>query len=319
MYGYAVDLVRQMVTTRRSEPTRRWFRGISESGFHRVSYLDWGDPGNLEVVVCVHGLTRNARDFDVLARRLSKRYRVICPDIAGRGESSWLGDPNSYSYAQYMADMTALLARLEVEQVDWIGTSMGGLIGLLLAAWDETPIRRLVLNDVGPFLPRSALGRIAGYVGRAPGFTTLNEAEAYLRTIHAQTGQLSDTQWREFTLQSVNAVAEGGYALKYDPSISVGIRAGALTDVDVWSYWEQVKVPVLVLRGAESDMLLPETAAQMAKRGPGADVVEIPNCGHPPSLRVPEQVAVVETWLRQPKGAAVRTGLADTGAATTRR
>jgi pimeloyl-ACP methyl ester carboxylesterase len=305
-----------MVATRGSEPSRHWFRGISESGFHRVSYLDWGVPGNPEVVVCVHGLTRNARDFDTLARRLSRRYRVICPDIAGRGESSWLGDPNSYSYAQYMADMTALLARLEVEQVDWVGTSMGGLIGLLLAAWDETPIRRLVLNDVGPFLPRSALGRIASYVGRAPVFASLNEAEAYLRTTHAQTGQLSDAQWREFTIQSVNGVADGGYALKYDPAISIGIRAGALTDVDLWTYWERVKVPVLVLRGAESDMLLPETAAQMAVRGPGADVVEIPNCGHPPSLRTPEQVALVDTWLREQRNEAVRAGRPNTIAGT---
>ena len=289
-------------------PVRRWFRGISQAGFHRVSYLEWGDPENPDVVVCVHSLTRNARDFDVLATELSARYRVICPDVVGRGESDWVSDANAYSYAQYMADMTALLARLNVERVDWVGTSMGGLIGLLLAAWEDSPITRLVLNDVGAFLPRRGLARIAGYVGRASTFSDLDEAEAYFRSVYAQIGALTDTQWGDFARRSVRALPDGTYRLQYDPAIGVGVRAGSLTDVDLWAFWERVKCPVLILRGMESDLLLPDTAAKMAETGPGAKVIEIPDCGHPPSVQQPEQVALVVDWLGGPRKRSTKNG-----------
>jgi pimeloyl-ACP methyl ester carboxylesterase len=249
------------------------------------------------VLVCVHGLTRNARDFDTLAQQLSAQYRVICPDIVGRGDSDWLGDRSLYTYAQYLGDMTALLARLAVEEVDWLGTSMGGLIGIMLAAQPGTPIRRLVVNDTGPFIPQAALERLAGYVGKRPHFATFDEAEAHFRDVHAPFGALTDAKWHDLTRRSVRRSPDGGFMVRYDPEIGTALRQARPEDVDLWAVWEQLRCPVLVLRGEHTDLLLRETAAQMATRGPRANVVEVAGCGHAPALLDTQQIAVVADWL----------------------
>lgn len=271
--------------------------GLSALGFHTIAYTQWGRDDARRTVVCVHGLTRNGRDFDHLALDLADTHRVVCPDVVGRGKSGRLGNPDLYGYPQYLADMAALIARLDVESVDWVGTSMGGLIGLMLAAQPQSPIRRLVINDVGPFIPRAALERIAGYVGKDPVFDDIRGVEAYLRLVLMGFGQLSGEEWRHMAEHSARPLPDGRFGLAYDPGIGKAFTAQPLADVDLWPLWERIACPVLVLRGADSDLLLPETAAEMTRRGPQARLVEVSHCGHAPSLMKPEQIAAVRGFL----------------------
>ncbi len=294
-----------------SGPRLGSLRCLSPGGSHTMAYREWGAPDAARVVICVHGLTRNGRDFDTLAANLAAGLagagcRVVCPDVVGRGDSGWLADPAGYGFPQYLADMTLLLAHLEVEAVDWVGTSMGGLIGMMMAAQPGSLLRRLVLNDVGPFLPKAALEGIAGYVGRDPRFAGLAAAEAYFRDIHSGFGALTDREWRRLAETSVVAVegggeVEGALRLHYDPGIGAGFRMRPVEDVDLWAVWDRITVPSLVLRGADSGLLLPETAAEMTRRGPCAELVEIADCGHAPALLDPGQIALVRDWLMIPK------------------
>ncbi|MFO1350862.1 MAG: alpha/beta hydrolase [Gammaproteobacteria bacterium] len=274
--------------------------GLGPHGFHRLCYCEWGDPANDRVLICVHGLTRNARDFDFLAEALENDYRVLCPDIVGRGRSDWLSHPADYGYPLYLSDMAALIARSGAAEVDWVGTSMGGLIGMLLAAQPNSPIRRLVLNDVGPFLPKAALERIGAYLGKPVSFQKLEEMEAYLRVIAAPFGPLTDAQWRHLTQPSAKPLASGGYGFAYDPAIAAPFRGQPLADVDLWPVWAQLRCPVLVLRGAESDLLLRADAEAMTTRGPRARLVEFAGVGHAPMLMAADQIAVVRDWLCAP-------------------
>lgn len=279
--------------------TEQTVLGLSSSGFHRIAYTQWGEPDNPKVLVCVHGLTRNARDFDFLAQSLASDYRVLCPDIAGRGRSDWLSNKADYNYPQYLQDMVALIARSGATQVDWVGTSMGGLIGMLLAAQPNTPIRRLVINDVGPFIPRAALERIASYVGSSPHFASLAEMEAYIRRIAAPFGPLSDTQWHHLTEHGARQTEQGDYIFRYDPGIAEPFQALAGTDVDLWSYWDQVQCPTLLLRGQESDILRAEDARKMTQRGPRPELLEFAGIGHAPTLLDETQIKPVRDWLLQ--------------------
>jgi pimeloyl-ACP methyl ester carboxylesterase len=276
-------------------------KAVSPGGFHEVFYADWGDPAADRVVFCVHGLTRNGRDFDSLAAGLttSLPVRVICPDIAGRGRSQWLKDPLHYGYPQYMADMTALLAQLGLARVDWIGTSMGGLIGMFLAASPTAPIRRLVMNDVGPVLSRAALERIADYVGTDMRFANLTELETHLRRIHAPFGPLTDSQWRHLALHGHRYLADGSYGLAYDPGIAANVKLG-VQDWDFWSVWDAIACPALVLRGAQSDILSVETAETMTRRGPKAELASFAGIGHAPALMSRDQIETVRQWLARP-------------------
>ncbi len=270
---------------------------LGPHGFHRVVYTEWGDPDNERLVVCAHGLTRNGRDFDHLAAGLEGDRRVVCPDVVGRGESDWLSVKEDYAYPTYCADMAALLARLGADAVDWVGTSMGGLIGMMLAAQPGTPIRRLVVNDVGPFVPKAALERIVSYVGADPRFDTLPELEAYLRRIHAPFGPLGDEHWAHLARCSARELADGGYGLAYDPGIAAPLESAELQDMDLWGVWDAVRCPVLVLRGRDSDLLLSETAAEMCRRGPATDLVEWEGVGHAPMLMDRAQIETVRRWL----------------------
>ena len=270
---------------------------IGPHGFHRVAYSEWGGPDNRSVLMCVHGLTRNGRDFDFLAAALEDRYRVVCPDVAGRGRSDWLGNPEDYNNPQYVADMAALIARLGVDSVDWLGTSMGGLMGMMMAAMLGAPIRRLVLNDVGPWIPKSALERIGGYVGLDPHFDDMAGVEAYHRDVHASFGPLTDAQWAHLAVHNTRQREDGGCGLGYDPAIGEAFRSNPIQDVDLWALWDAVPCPVLVLRGAESDLLTKEVADEMTTRGPKAALVEFEDCGHAPALMAPDQIDAVRRWL----------------------
>lgn len=266
-------------------------------GVYRMAYREWGDPANPDVVVLAHGLTHNGQVFATLAQALAQRYRVVVPDVVGRGDSDWLRDPMGYQPAFYVQDMLALVARLGVERVDWLGTSMGGLIGMLLAALPGTPVRRLILNDVGPTLSREAIARIGGYVGKAPLFATPEQAEAYLRTVCASCGQHSDAQWAELT-QAMFAPSAGGWKIRYDPAIAVPFQHGANgDDLDLWGHYERIAGPVLVLRGETSDLLSRETAAAMRQRLPQTRVEEVPGVGHAPLFMHAEQIERVMHFL----------------------
>ena len=273
--------------------------GLTTTGFHRIAYTEWGKPNREPVVVCVHGLTRNGRDFDHLAAALQNRRRVACPDIVGRGRSGWLTDKQNYSFPTYCADMTALLARLDCESFDWVGTSMGGLIGMILAAQPNTPIKRLVINDIGPFVPKAAPERILTYVGKAPAFESKAEAERYLRDVHAPFGALDEGQWEHLAHHSTRQTQDGKYVLVYDPGIVVPMTATPPQDLDLWPLWDQIRCPVLVLRGADSDVLLPETVEEMKRRGHSVEAIEFDNVGHAPALMDRTQIDAVCDWLLQ--------------------
>jgi pimeloyl-ACP methyl ester carboxylesterase len=274
--------------------------GLGPHGFHRVAYADWRTPGSRRTLVCCHGLTRTGRDFDVLAASLEGEYRVVCPDVPGRGRSDWL-TPADYGYPVYLSDMAALIARIGADEVDWLGTSMGGLVGMMLAAQPKTPIRRLILNDVGPFLPAAAVARIAAYVGTNPRCGSLAEAEAYLKSVHAPFGPLTGDQWRQLAEHSVRRLPEGGWALHYDPAIAQGFQALPPGDVNLWPVWDAVSCPVLVLRGAVSDVLTADTARAMQDRGPkDVTVRELAGIGHAPVLMDADQIALVREWLGRP-------------------
>lgn len=274
---------------------------LSPAGLHRVAYAEWGDPANERVLLCVHGLARVGRDFDDLARALSGEYRVVCPDIVGRGRSARLLDPMHYQIPQYVADMVTLLARLNARTVHWVGTSMGGLIGMALAAQPGTPIARLVLNDVGPVLRAEALKRIADYIGNAPLFPDFAAAEAYIRAVSAPFGLTTDAQWRRLAETSVVRDG-GGFRLHYDPAIAVPLKAQQTgsTDIDLWPLYEAVKCPTLVVRGEFSDLLDRATHQEMAHRGPLATLAEVPGVGHAPMFMDDAQIAIVRKFLLNP-------------------
>jgi pimeloyl-ACP methyl ester carboxylesterase len=275
--------------------TLRHLSCLGAHGWFRVAYAEWAGPIGAPAVVCVHGLTRNGRDFDRLADALSRRYRVVAPDMPGRGKSDWV-PAEQYGYPLYLTVCAALLARLDIESVDWVGTSMGGLIGMLMAAQPNTPIRRLVVNDVGPLVAKPALERIASYVGQDPAFASVEEIEAYLRRVHAPFGPLSDAEWRVLAEHSWRRKPEGGLGLAYDPAIGNAFK-GKLDDVDLWSVWDQIKAPTLALRGEESDLLRAADAQAMAGRGPRARLVEFSGVGQAPALMAEDQIASVEAFL----------------------
>jgi pimeloyl-ACP methyl ester carboxylesterase len=273
--------------------------GQNSRGSHRIHYTEWGPPGAARVVVCVHGLTRNGRDFDTLARALQSECRVVCPDVAGRGSSDWLPAREDYTYPQYCADMTALLARVTggAQSLYWVGTSMGGIIGMMLAARPGTPIRKLVLNDVGALIPKAALERIASYVTRDPRFGSLGEVEAALRITLAPFGALTDAQWLHLAETSAKQHEDGSWRMRHDPAIGAPFREGPLADVELWPIWDAIACPTLLLRGAQSDLLPEETAQAMTRRGPGATLVEFKGVGHAPALMADDQVKVVRDFL----------------------
>lgn len=276
----------------------RDFMALGAAGFYRVAYTEWGDGDAPRTAICVHGLTRSGRDFDELAQALAARgYRVVCPDMPGRGESDWLPEASHYDIPAYCAAIASLIARLDVAEVDWVGTSMGGIIGMALAAQPRHPIRRMVLNDVGAFIPAAGLARIRDYVGCNMTHGTIEDVESHLRQVMAGFGPLSDAQWRSLAERSVRRGEGDTFTLRYDPKIGEAIRAAALEDANLWPLWAKVQRPVLLLRGGKSDILPAEVAEQMASTGPGCRLVTFAESGHAPSLMTDDQIGVVVDWL----------------------
>ncbi|OHC65801.1 MAG: alpha/beta hydrolase [Rhodocyclales bacterium GWA2_65_19] len=272
---------------------------LSAAGFHHMAYVEWGDAANPKVLVCVHGLTRCSRDFDFLAQAMADEYRVVCPDVVGRGRSDWLRNKSLYAVPQYCADMTTLLARLNVETVHWLGTSMGGLIGMALACQPESPITRLVLNDVGPVIAGASLTRIGEFLGHAPRFDNIEQAEAFVRFVSATFGSFSDAQWRHLTVHVTRTAADGKVEFVYDPGIAQSFREDASggKDIELWPLYDAIACPTLLLRGATSDLLTHAAALEMSQRGPRAKLIEVSGVGHAPMLMNDAQVAPVREFL----------------------
>ncbi len=295
-----------------TEPTLEFINCPDASGGHRMAYWQWGNPQADHVIVCVHGLSRQGRDFDVLAKALVARgggaVRVVCPDVAGRGQSDWLKDPMGYQIPNYAADMLALLAHLKPVTLDWVGTSMGGLIGMVIGAQPDTAlsasVRRLVLNDVGPTIQWQALQRIGQYLGNAPRFASLAQAAQAMWVVSTGFGPHTPEEWLALSAPMVKPMtdAQGGVALHYDPAIAVPFRAiteeaAAAGEKVMWQLYDAIRAKTLLLRGADSDLLTPGTAQAMTERGPKARLVEFAGVGHAPTLVADDQVAWVVDFL----------------------
>lgn len=265
-----------------------------------LAWVEWGEPEAGQVIVCVHGLTRNARDFDALARALAESgARVLCVDVAGRGKSGWLEDPMRYTVPVYARQLTTWLDALGLESVDWVGTSMGGLIALEMARSRPQRFRRLVLNDIGPFIAKEALAPIKAYLGLDLSFPDLAQLEAHLRAIHAGFGQLPDEVWRHLAMHSARREGDR-LRLHYDPRIREPFLRAAAEDIVMWDAWQALTCPVLVLRGADSAILARDTAERMTTTGPRAKVVVFAGVGHAPALFDPAQIATVADFLAPP-------------------
>lgn len=284
---------------------------LNSQGFHRLHYTDLGDPANPRAVICVHGLTRNCRDFDALATVLQDQLRVVSVSIAGRGKSDWLPKPEDYGYPQYMADMTALIARVTAtgaEDISWVGTSMGGMLGMLLASRPNNPIRRLVLNDVGAVIPKESMARIGAYAGKILRFNSLEETEAWLRVALAPFGPLTDAQWRHLTTHNSKQHDDGSWSMNYDPAIALPFQKAQSRDIELWNFYDAIRCPTLLLRGALSDVLPRDIAVQMTQRGPRAELVEFGGIGHAPALMSDDQIRAVQDFLLQGQSATVAKG-----------
>ncbi len=280
-----------------TEPMLRHVTCASPRGLHRIGYAEWGRR-DAPVLLCVHGLTRNGRDFDALAERLADRYRVVCPDMIGRGTSDWAPDHSLYAMPQYVSDCITLIARLDVQELTWLGTSMGGIIGMMVASLPGNPIRRLILNDIGPELGKTGLSRIGGSIGDDPGFASFEEGERTLRGRMFEFGPHTDEQFRYLSRHYV-VQRDGRWAFHYDPAIATAFHAAPATTPppSLWPFFEAINCPVRVIRGSTSDILSEATTGEMAARGPKARTAVIPDVGHAPSLIAPEQIAVVERLL----------------------
>ncbi|HMC15967.1 MAG TPA: alpha/beta hydrolase [Albitalea sp.] len=277
---------------------------LDSRGLHRMAYWEWGDAANPKVLVCAHGLSRQGRDFESLALALQSDYRVVAPDVVGRGRSDWLTDPMGYQLPAYVSDMVTLLARLNAKELHWVGTSMGGLIGLGLASLPNSPIQRLVLNDVGPTIQPEAVQRIGSYLGLPMHWATLEEAADYMLSISKGFGVHTREQWLRLT-EPMLKPEPGGFKPHYDPNIAVPFRAmtaemAAAGEAALWRSYDAIRCPTLLLRGADSDLLTRDTASAMTQRGPQAKLHEFVDVGHAPMLVVPDQIAVVREFLLNP-------------------
>jgi pimeloyl-ACP methyl ester carboxylesterase len=279
---------------------------LSLAGLHRMSYKEWGDENNPKVLVCVHGVTRVADDFDSMAQALASDYRVIAPDIVGRGRSDWLKNPQLYRIPQYVSDIVTLLARVlpdgEGQSVDWFGTSMGGLIGLGLASLPGNPIRKLVLNDIGPVLAPMALQRIGDYIGQDLRFDSFEAGAKFIRDVSLTFGQHTEEEWHKLATDVLRQDKDGKWVRHYDMGLALPFRSATPESAEadeamLWAAYDAIQCPTLLIRGAESDLLSPETAAVMTQRGPKATLVEIPGVGHAPTFIHDDQIAIVKKFL----------------------
>lgn len=266
-----------------------------------LAYTEWGNADNPNMLICVHGLSRNSRDFDYLANSLASDFHVICPDIVGRGRSSWLSNPLGYDIPHYIIDIQILLKKFQPKKLSWIGTSMGGLIGMGLAAANPILIHKMVLNDIGPFVDHTALIEVAKYIGHCPRFSSLEEAEKYCRQTYQSFGIVHDDDWRYFTKHSFTTDEEGYFIRAFDPAVgkhfTESIKNNEKQDIDLWAIWKQITCPTFCIHGTFSTILTQETLTKMKESGPPITILEIPNTGHAPALMDENQIKYTQQWL----------------------
>lgn len=276
------------------KPRHKVIKCLASSGFHNIHYVEWGPAKSDKTVVCVHGFSRNGRDFDYLAQNLAaKGYRVICPDMPGRNKSDWQPNLADYSVPRHMSEMMVLLARIDEEEVDWIGTSMGGIIGMGLASFENTPIRNLVINDIGPFIPSPPLSRIKQYLSLLPEFKTFDSAKKYLRQLLQPFGISTQEQLDHMADHSFYKNEYGNYVLNYDPKI---VDCFQEEETDLWYVWETITRPTLVIRGVDSEVLTKDTVEKMLERDQ-VDFVQFSGAAHAPALMNQDQIDTVVNWL----------------------
>ncbi|GJL84579.1 MAG: alpha/beta hydrolase [Micavibrio sp.] len=281
------------------------YTGITSQGPHRIVYNDWG-PADGFPVICVHGLTGNGHDFDFLAEELIKDgHRIIAVDLPGRGRSDFLANPHDYNYGQYIHDLTALLAHLNLGDpgsIDWIGVSLGGLLGIYLAGMKDTPIRRMIINDVGPEVPKAALDFIHKVISQTYIFDTVQDLEKRMKKTRGLTwGPVTADQWRHMAEHNARALDDGRITYAYDPEISVVFEGEPTGAEDLWPHWDNITCPLLVLQGKQSMILTKKIIKQMNKRGPEFNFHVFKGCGHVPSLMAPDQIEVVRDWIQNPQ------------------
>jgi len=284
-----------------TEPRLDFVQCLDSRGLHSMAYWEWGEPTNPRVLICAHGLSRQGRDFDTLAQALCQHYRVVCPDVVGRGRSDWLADPMGYQIPAYVADMVTLLARLNAQELHWVGTSMGGLIGLGVASLPGSPVRKLVINDIGPTIEAESVQRIGAYLGQPQHWASEQEAADYMWSISTGFGPHTPEQWLALTRPMLRPDG-AGFKPHNDPAIAVPFRAvtpqvAQAGEALLWQAWDAIRVPTLLLRGADSDLLSRVTADAMTQRGPRATLHEFAGVGHAPTLVAPGQVQVVKEFL----------------------
>jgi pimeloyl-ACP methyl ester carboxylesterase len=292
------------------EPKLKSVQCSSPAGLHRMAYKEWGDPANPRVLLCVHGVTRVGDDFDTLARAMSDRYRVVCPDVAGRGRSERLRDPGLYTVPQYVADMVTLIARTtancgandEEGSVHWVGTSMGGLIGMILASFEDSPIRRLVVNDIGPVLDPAAMARIGEYIGQDLRFASFEEGARFVREVSSSFGPHSEDEWDKLARDVLVQEPGGTWVRHYDlglaqPFAAITPERAEQDQVALWAAFDAIRCPTLLIRGELSDLLSRATAEEMTRRGPKPQLAQIPGVGHAPTLMHAQQIAIVRNFL----------------------
>ncbi|MBQ5940136.1 MULTISPECIES: alpha/beta fold hydrolase [unclassified Massilia] len=289
-----------------SEPSLKSVQCSSPAGLHRVAYKEWGDPHNPKVLVCVHGVTRVGDDFDHLARALCDRYRVVCPDIAGRGRSERLRDPSHYVIPQYVADMVTLIARVtapgDAREVHWFGTSMGGLIGMMLASLEGTPVSRMLVNDIGPVLDQGAMQRIGEYIGQDIRFPSFEAGAEYVKAVSMSFGPHTEEEWFKLSSDVLRQEPDGQWVRHYDLGLAQPFKAitperAASDEAQLWAAWDAIRCPTLLVRGEHSDLLSRETAAEMTARGPKPRLVEIPGVGHAPTFIQASQIAIAREFF----------------------
>lgn len=274
---------------------------LDTQGLHRMAYWEWGDPANSKVLLCAHGLTRQGRDFDTFAQAMQDEFRVVCPDVVGRGQSDWLADSNAYQIQNYATDMVPLIARVNAKTLYWVGTSMGGLIGLVVSALKNSPVQRLVLNDISPALEPEAIKRIGEYVGAPVRWKTVEEAADALWQISQGFGPHTREQWLALTRPMLKPDGDG-FVPHYDPRLGEAFRAVTpemtkAGEAMLWAMYDSLRCPTMLLRGAESDLLSPAVAKAMTERGPRAELRQFAGIGHAPMLTSPDQIAVVREFL----------------------
>jgi pimeloyl-ACP methyl ester carboxylesterase len=294
---------------RPAQPRLQVFRGLGATGLRDLHYTEWGRRDAKRVIVCVHGYSGNGRDFDFLARALAADARVICLDVAGRGRSDWLASPLQYHFGQFLADIDSLISHLGVKEIEWVGTSMGGILGMLLASRPTNPIRRLVVNDIGAFVPMDALQQIGRGLHAPARFDSLDQVEAHLRRTHRDWGEITDEQYRHLATHQSRKLEGGGFAMHFDPKITRVVQPFPLAPgIFLWDAWYRIRCPVLLIRGESSEIFPRDVADTMLEIKPETRFLEVEGAGHAPSLMAPEQIEIVRDFLLVPSSSGASRG-----------